>query len=69
MPKCDFGKVIEIALRHGCSPVNLLHIFRAPSPPKNTSRRLLLKKAVKELSFHICRIEAFNFSRNELFHS
>ena len=36
MPKCDFNKVakqskfIEIALRHGCSPVNLLHIFRTP---------------------------------------
>ena len=26
MPKCDFNKV---AL-HGCSPVNLLHIFRTP---------------------------------------
>ena len=26
---------IEIALRHGCSPVNFLHIFRAPIP-KNT---------------------------------
>ena len=36
MPKCDFNKVarnvIEIALRHGCSPVNLLHIFRTPFP-------------------------------------
>ena len=32
---------IEIALRHGCSPVNLLHIFRKPFP-KNTSGRLLL---------------------------
>ena len=30
-----------IALRHGCSPVNLLHIFRAPFP-KNTSGQLLL---------------------------
>ena len=36
MPKCDFNKValqsnfIEIALWHGCSPVNLLHIFRTP---------------------------------------
>ena len=68
MPKCDFSKVIEIALGHGCSPVNLLHIFRAPSP-KNTSGRLLLEKAVKELRFYICRIEASNFSRNELFHS
>ena len=32
MPKCDFNKVennfIEIALGHGCSFVNLLHIFR-----------------------------------------
>ena len=32
---------IEIALRHGCSPVHLLHIFRTPFP-KNTSGRLLL---------------------------
>ena len=35
MTKCDF------ALRHGCSAVNLLHIFRATFP-KNTSGRLLL---------------------------
>ena len=45
MPNCDFNKVasnfIEIALRHGCSPVNLLHIFRTTFP-KNTSGRLLL---------------------------
>ena len=27
MPKCDFSKVAEISLQHGCS-VNLLHIFR-----------------------------------------
>ena len=32
---------IEIKLRHGCSPVNLLHISRTPFP-KNTSGRLLL---------------------------
>ena len=35
---CNF---IEIALRHGCSSVNLLHIFRT-SFPKNTSGGLLL---------------------------
>ena len=35
---CNF---IEIALRHGCSPVNVLHIFRTPVH-KNTSRWLLL---------------------------
>ena len=33
---------IEIALRHGCSPVNLLHILRTPFY-KNISRWLLLK--------------------------
>ena len=27
--KCT-GNIIEIALQHGCSPVNLLHIFRIP---------------------------------------
>ena len=31
---------IEIALWHGCSPVNLLHIFGTPFP-KSTSRPLL----------------------------
>ena len=32
---------IEITLQHGCSPVNLLHIFRTHFP-KNTSQGLLL---------------------------
>ena len=36
---CNF---IEIAIQHGCSPVDLLHIFGTPFP-KNTSGRLLLK--------------------------
>ena len=40
MPKCDFN-LFEIALRRGCSPVNLLHIIRT-SFTKNTSGRLLL---------------------------
>ena len=46
MPKCDFNKVallcnfIEIALQHGCSPVNWLHIFKTPFL-KNTSGHLL----------------------------
>ena len=41
MPKCDFSNFIEIALRHGCSPVNLLYIFRPPCF-KNISGWLLL---------------------------
>ena len=32
---------IEIVLRHGCSPVNLLHIFRTPFP-RNTFGWLFL---------------------------
>ena len=35
---CNF---IKITLRHGCSPVSLLHIFRTPFP-KSTSEQLLL---------------------------
>ena len=57
MPMCDFNKValhvywnqtsawvssfIKIILRHVCSPVKLLHIFRTPFL-KNISGRLLL---------------------------
>ena len=48
MPKCDFNRVaycnfVEITLRHGYSPVYLLHIIRTPFP-KNTPGGLLLKK-------------------------
>ena len=42
MPKCDFRQLSEIALRHGCSPKNLLHIFRTPIL-QNTSEWLLLQ--------------------------
>ena len=46
MPKCNFNKLlcnfIEVPLRHGCSPVNLLHNFRKPFF-KNTSEDLLLE--------------------------
>ena len=40
---CNF---IEIILRHECSPVNLLHIFRIPFP-KNTFGGMLLDFYVK----------------------
>ena len=39
---CNF---IEIALRHGCSPVDLLHIFRTPFP-RNSSGWLLLESSL-----------------------
>ena len=42
MPKCDFNKVAEITLWHGCFPVNFLHIFRTAFL-KNTSGQLLLE--------------------------
>ena len=59
MSKCDFNKVakqhmqsnfIETALRYGCSPVNLWHIFRTPFP-NNTSGQLLLNEC-RESQFH-----------------
>ena len=48
VPKCNFSSFPEIALRHGCSSVNLLLIFRTPFP-KNTPGLLLL-------SFDLCVI-------------
>ena len=36
---CNF---IEITLRRGCSPVNLLHIFRTPFPENNSGGLLLM---------------------------
>ena len=42
MPKCNLlCNFIEITLRHSCSPVNLLHIFKTPFP-KNTYEGLFL---------------------------
>ena len=52
MSKCDFSKValqffFEIRLWYGCSPVNLLHIFKTPFY-KNTYGGLLLQGLLKE---------------------
>ena len=41
---------IEITLRYGCSPVNLLHIFRSPFP-RNTSHWLLLIYTLQMMAF------------------
>ena len=49
MPKYDLqSNFIEITLQHGCSPVNLLHIFRILLP-KSTSGGLLLKVKGKQI--------------------
>ena len=53
MLKCEFNKVDL----QGCSPVNLLHIFKPPFP-KNTSGRLLLIQAIqRNFQLHDNRIE------------
>ena len=61
MLKCDFNKVtyifIEITLRHGSSPVNLLYIFRKLFP-KNTSGELYLVQLL--LIFRKLDIQTFN---------
>ena len=49
IPKFDFNKVarqsnfIEITLQHGCSPVNLLHMFRRRFYKNNSTGLLLFK--------------------------
>ena len=64
IPKCDFNKAElhfnEISLRHGCSSVNLLHIFRILFP-KNTSGRLLLHVVLyNELLSHFAITDAIH---------
>ena len=57
MPKCDFNKVV-LQLRHGCSPVNLFHIFRTPFS-KNTFGGLLL--TFKILSMFLSKLFRSSF--------
>ena len=62
------SKVIEIASRHGCSPVNLPYVFKTHFP-KNTSGEMLpfhacLDENKEMLPFHACLEE--NKSRNSL---
>ena len=49
---CNF---VEITLRHGCSPVNLLHIFRTTFL-RNTSGQLLLTLGTLSFSFSFEKI-------------
>ena len=52
---------IEIALRHDCSPVNLLHISEHFFP-RNTSGSLLLLKNVQTNGAHIPRKWIFSYT-------
>ena len=49
IPKCDFNKVaLQVTLRHGCSPVYLLYIFRTPFRENTTGGLLLQTDFIKE---------------------
>ena len=50
---CSF---VEITLRHGCSPVNLLHIFRA-TYKKNFFKGLLVNQ------IHLLRVQKHTLLR------
>ena len=58
MPKRDLNKVasnfVGLTLRHGCSPVNLLHLFRTPFL-KNTSGQLLLNVVSRNINSDILK--------------
>ena len=56
MLKCDFNKVIEITFRHGCSPVNLLHIFRTPFSRNTSGWMLLLKFGEMQFTANIWKL-------------
>ena len=56
MPKLLFCNFIEIALRRGCSPVNLLHIFGTPFS-RNTSGWLLLNSDKPLAQYELQRIK------------
>ena len=64
MPKCDFNKVAtEITFRHGCSPVNLLHILRMPFS-KNTSGRIQPENHLNESKLHFNRYGTIAFANS-----
>ena len=44
---------VEITLRHGCSPVNLLHIFRALFLKNTSGRQLLHVETLGFSEFHL----------------
>ena len=57
---CNF---IDITLRHGCSPVNLLHIFKT-SFPKNISEWLLLYGVTRLITCQVRYVVIKNILQN-----
>ena len=57
MPKCDFNKgavqLSEITFWHGCSPVKLLHIFRASFPREHLWMSASLLRSRLEILFMV----------------
>ena len=62
---CNF---VEITHRHGCSPVNLLHIF-STSFTKNTSGWLSLFISRKWYHSHVCSYWTILFGYDIIFYS
>ena len=54
---CNF---IKIALWHGCSPVNLLHIFRTPFPRNTFGWLLLFYTRTRICGAQSCRIWTYH---------
>ena len=58
---------IETALRHGCSPLNLLHIFRAPFT-KNTSGWMLLEEKQTNVTRNMKIVNLYPKTSKEFYH-
>ena len=67
MPKCDFNKVAKqfywIALQHGCSPVNLLHIFRTAFSQEHI---WMAASVVKFYALYIGLMSQTNYSKTKI---
>ena len=58
---------IEIALRHGCSPLNLLNIFRTPFT-KNTSGWMLLEEKQTNVTRNMKIVNLYPKTSKEFYH-
>ena len=70
---CNFIKITLRPLRHVCSPVNLLHIFKTPFPKNTsggllmTSLLLLLKKMNVQLFSWYIRSSKFQWNSHSIY--